>query len=457
MHDRRRRALVFASALSLLGYPAGLHGQRDSLSALHATLRGWEDDRRATIFDRSGSFHGRLSDRGILQRFSEQLDHEYTLDVVSFGFTLSEDYDWYTNRSGARWWGGSINHRSLVQRAEIAGRVALGETWDFDVLYTQANTLQASRSLVRTGFRKSLGNGRAGVFATGWLQADKPEMDVEVGVTLRPGQSSIDVAFALLDPFSDAIYQGLEVGPPIADQILDYRTQPFTVRTAMDLSLSPHVRAEVYGLYMFPADISVRNIPDTTGSFAQDERFGYAGALLEWAPSPHSAFGAAATWVEAQLNRSSSDQGLTPDDFDLTERNARLGVFGLQRVGRFLIEGWVSRLWRIEDRLRPDPAVADEIDYEDRSWLGRFTTTYRARSGFRAELGLDFVARTVRGDSDLPGGHLDGTNSRLRFDLGWYFGSTALFAAGTNADLDGDRGTATGTFDGGHARVQVFW
>jgi hypothetical protein len=83
--------------------------------------------------------------------------------------------------------------------------------------------------------------------------------------------------------------------------------------------------------------------------------------------------------------------------------------------------------------------------------------TYQANSGFRGELGLDFALRDVVRDEDMPGSSQRGKHTRLRFDVGWYFGRTAMFVAGTNADLDRDSGGATGWFDGGHARFQVFW
>ena len=83
--------------------------------------------------------------------------------------------------------------------------------------------------------------------------------------------------------------------------------------------------------------------------------------------------------------------------------------------------------------------------------------TYRARSGFRAAVGVDLVERDVVGLDRLPGQFLGRNHSRLRLDVGWRFGRTALFVVGTNRDLDGDRGTATGAFDGAHGRFQVYW
>ena len=57
--------------------------QRDTTLLARGTLRGWEEQVRLAIFDRGGSLDGRLSDRGMLQRFNERMDSEYHLDVIS--------------------------------------------------------------------------------------------------------------------------------------------------------------------------------------------------------------------------------------------------------------------------------------------------------------------------------------------------------------------------------------
>src|SRR5574342_48898 len=85
---------------------------------LGATLRGWDEYARLTIFDRTGSYFGRTSAQGILQRFgSSELDVEYDLDVVSFSPSLAAEREWFRHQSGARFWTGSINHMHLIQYA----------------------------------------------------------------------------------------------------------------------------------------------------------------------------------------------------------------------------------------------------------------------------------------------------------------------------------------------------
>jgi hypothetical protein len=94
------------------------------------------------------------------------------------------------------------------------------------------------------------------------------------------------------------------------------------------------------------------------------------------------------------------------------------------------------------------------IDYEDRTWAGRLNLTYRARSGFRTDLGFDFVARDIVGTDSLPGAY-EADNSRLRLDLGWTVHARALLIAGGAFDLDAGGGSSR--FDGAHGRFVLYW
>jgi len=430
--------------------------QNHASGELHATLRGWEDSARINIFDRNGSYFGRLSDHGMLQRFNVLEDEEYALDIVSFGFSLLEDHEWYTNRRGARWGGGSINYVNLVQAAEIAGSVALSETWDFDILINQESTMQAQRTLTRVIFSKSMADGNMTGFLTGWLQPHKEEMDLELGLTFTPGRSRVTVAVAAIDAFSDVIYQVLGVGPKHAPQSLNFEKHPLTARLAADIPLSRQFRSELYGLVMSPTEIVVTEQADTLGSFRQQEQYGYVGALLEWTPSPDVAVGMFTTVVKAGMDRRSLDQSPPVDTFDLAETTARFGLYGMKRLFRkILVDAYLVRIKRLENRIYPGSETTPEIDYRDHTWIGRGSVTYRALNGFRGELGIDFDSRDVIRDAELAGRHHSYFHSRIRFDLGWYIGDRAMFVFGANSDLDRD--TATGWFDGGHARFQVFW
>jgi hypothetical protein len=225
----------------------------------------------------------------------------------------------------------------------------------------------------------------------------------------------------------------------------------------LDLDLGRRFRVEAHGLVLTPTSVVAESLSNPGKGFAQDERYAYAGGLLEWAPSARAAIGGFATWVRARLDRSPLwPGGPEEDEFlsDLTEKTWQLGIYGIHPLGvRLTAEGWLTRAWRTEDRLL-SPAAWAEVHYDDRTWAGRFNVTHRARSGFRADLALDLVARDIVGRAQLPGA-FDADNSRLRLDLGWGFDARALLILGAALDLDASGGSSR--FDGAHGRFVLYW
>jgi len=452
---RTALALTLAFALLTASAPQRALAQADAFNSAHATLRGWEESARLAIFDRSGSYFGRTGGQGILQRFNQKMDSEYPLDLISSSFSLGEVYEWYRRDDGVRFWAGSINHLQLIQHGDAKAAVPLGRSWSIGAHFIHDETLEAQRNLVQIEVRKGLLDGRARAFLLGTLKAEKPESDIELGFSWRPGRGTVTVAVAALDLFSDLIWQSLEVAPSIADTALDYTVHPYTARFAVDLPIGRRLRVEAYGLAMTPTTVAVESQTEPDVGFVQDERYAYAGGLLEWTPTRRTAAGAFATWVRARLGRSALlPEGSLEDDFDLTEKSWQLGAYGIHRfLRRFTAELWLARVWRTEDRLRPNTPEPD-IHHEDRTWAGRAHVFYQAAGGFRGDLAFFFTDRAIVGPDRLPGAGAY-THTRLRFDLGWAFGGRALLMLGTNLDLDGD-GRAP-NFDGAHGRFLLYW
>lgn len=467
MRGRRgvqRPGVLIGIGLTLIGGPLEAATQSDSVylsdSAFvaRATLAGWDEGHRLTIFDRGGSFFGRLSERGILQRFADDVDDEYDLDFISSEFDLIENYRWYNQENGARYWTGSIDNKQLVQQAQLVASIWLGESWGGLVQFNHQRTLQARMSLIQLQIRRKLFSGRALTFLMSTLNAEKSEIDLELGFVWLPTPGKITLAVGALDVFNDLIFQGLVPNPFIADSSLDYTSHPFTGRIALDVPLGRRFRAEGYALVMSPTRIVLESRANPDSGFVQDESYAYAGGLLEWDPSTRSALGSFATWVRARLDRAALPDGSPDDNFDLTEKTWSLGLYGIHRFApRFDTQIWFGRVFREELRLTPDPAPEANLDYEDRAWAGRSNFTYRALSGLRLELGLDLVARNVVGPDPRAGSRfLENDNFRLRFDFGWTFGRRAFFVIGANLDLDGDR-ASSGGFDGAHGRFALYW
>ena len=75
-----RPAVAFLSiAVASIAVAASAAAQSDSLP-LQATLAGWAEDTWLRLLDRDAARDGRLSDRGILQRFNSTIDPDYQIN-----------------------------------------------------------------------------------------------------------------------------------------------------------------------------------------------------------------------------------------------------------------------------------------------------------------------------------------------------------------------------------------
>jgi len=451
------RAGGLALLLVLPATATAARAQSDTLGP-HTTLAGWADDALLTILDRDAARGGRLSERGILQRFWSDIDPDYQINLMRMRFDLVDDYEWSGHTSGARYWGGSINTRDEAIGAEFKARAPLGERWAADVNLRHQSLLELTRSLVRLRVRRT---ARSGVYTAldGAFSFHKPSSDVGLAAGWQRGNTQVEIALTALDAFNNFIYGGLKVQNTPADTALDYRRQPFLLHGHADLPLGRRWRVAGYAGVMRPATLRayVQAAPDS--GFLQDERYGFAGALAEWLPSRRVTVGASATVIRAVTDRTPLPNGGAVNDFRLTERTATLGGSILFRpLPHWLLEGWLGRMWRPERRVYRQGAAPD-VNYADVSWSGQAVVMYRPSQGFTGSVGLDLDRRdVVRGYGEVPslessqGRH----NSEIRCDFGWRFPNRSLFSLGLGFDLDPGI-WPRGWFGGAHGRFALYW
>ena len=441
-----RPAVIFLSiaVAAPAAAPAAPAAQSDSLG-LRATLAGWADDVWLRLLDRDAARDGRLSDRGILQRFNPTIDPDYQINLIRARFGLLDDADWYRHARGARYWGGSINTRDFAEGAEFKESVPLGPRWSARVDFTKQDLPELTRSLVRIGFVRS-GGGTAGFFSSieGTLVPLKPSSDLEVGAGWRRAQGELALYLAVLDAFNDLIYQDLKVLNAAADTALDYERQPVTLRGTADLRLTPHWRLEARAGVMLPATLRAyaQFAPDS--GFRQRERYGFGGVLIEWHESERVTLGGFATYLRAVTDRTPLPNGRALDDFRLTERTLEAGGLLLARVAPdWVIEGWLARNWRPERRVyraaAGAPAVAADVDYEDAAWSGQAVLARRPARGFTGGVTYEIDLRDVtRGAGEVPAreGSLARHNNEVRLEFGWRAVDRWAFQLGLGLDLD---------------------
>ncbi len=453
-------ARLRTSLLTLvLGAVPGSAVSQTDPSTLHATNADWVEHTWLLLLDGGAPADGRLTDRGVLLRFHPNIDEEYWIDFVSSQPGLTEQYEWWNRKNGARYWGGSVNHLRLVAGGDFKARAPLGRGWTAQAKFTYADYEELTRALVRIGFEKRWRSG-AFTFLHGTLPAVKPEMDLELGVGISRKAIAASVSLTALDVFNDVIFEGLDVFEGFADTAVAYRQFPWAVRSRVRWSPVSRIRLEADAAVVVSSSLTAfRQLAPDTG-FTQEKEFAFVGLLGEYAVSPRVRTGAFLQWVRAETDRAPLLQGDPLVDYLLTERTTRAGAYVLVDLG----DRWRSETWLVRE-LRPETRIdrsgpGGDVDYEDRSWLGSTTVEYRPRGGFRAHAAFEMdVREVIRGSGQVPTrGQLGVHNFRLRFDVGWQFGRRFLLLGGYRLDLDTDPQIANRPgFDGAHGRFTMYW
>ena len=468
-----RCTLALAAVAMLL--PNQAEGQTAS-AGLHFTLRGWAEDTWLLLEDRDAATDGRLGRAGLQHRFHDRIDAEYELDLISTPFGPTDEYAWYQQPNGVRYWGGSINRRELIDEADFRVAVPLGQHWSSKVQFNKKNSPTLSRSLVRVGFKRQWNSGVFG-FIEGSLHEIKPSSDVAVVAGWQREGVEATVGVSVLDAFNGVVHQLLRSQPGVEPTALVHERQPIAFRSTLETNVMPRVRVEAHAAILLPTRIRAYQQAQPDSGFRQAEAFGMIGGLVEWQVLPNLTIGTLGTYVRSVLDRNPLPGGDPADDFRLVERTMRAGIVLLARPSRvWLIESWVRRTWRTEERIVEQVADAG-VDWEDRSWSSQWTVSYRPPGGFTTGMGFemdlrdvvrafprptilepDFDGRLV-GIGPVPSFEFLGRHeSRTRFEVGWRFTPGNTLLLGFRIDVDTDRYVGRNSiFDGAHARFRFAW
>jgi len=453
-----------ALLLCLLGFggAAAARGQSDS-TPLVATLRYWADQTWLTLIDRDAAAGGRFSVDGILQRFQHEIDPDYGMDKIRFGFGMLDNAEWYRHSSGARCYAGSITTTTFAEGCQFQQSVSLGRRWSTNLRFDTANLMEVTRSLPRVAFVRRSGDGVFFSLET-TLVPFKPSTTIEAGFgVLHPKDGrEISVYFGAPAVVSNLIYDDIGlVGMNSGDSALHYSRQPYTVRLNVDQPIGRHWRVETRLGVMPLATVRryLRTHPDS--AFSQDEWYNFAGVQIQFLPTSRVTVGGYVRSVFAQIDRSPAPYAPPEFDFRVTERTTEAGGLLLWHIGPgWMSENWVGYTWRpYVKTYRQD--VAPDVDYEDVALSGQFVLERRPNHGFEGSLAYEWHNMDViRGVGEVPGNYeapAGRHNHEIRFQFGSRSTNRYSFQMGLAADLDPIPGVRASWFAGGDARIILYW
>lgn len=466
--------------------PSILYAQEEESTA---TLLRWEQHIRNFMLDRSHNHGGTHFKRGLFREHLNTMSPEHEIDLMSYRFTLFEDYDWIRAEHAYQLEIGSLNATDFATENRIKSDIGLDERNLLAIRGYHEENLRAARFLFYLGYEHSFNGGHT-VGADHTLTNKKGDLDATLFYrygNLDDGMIQFD--FTLLD-WAGNVVQGL--AEESSNQYNDlyevthqYERKPYLLSLKLVSPKTKAVKAELVAGLQTYAKKRVEPLTEP-GDFIDEEWAHYLGGLLEYS---NAFFTAVLTYQRtfSKLVRQPAPGSVYEDDFGNWQVSDIAGLFGTGRIGRFRLEQWLWHEWNV-DRLQGENVPGDltPLDFENNripfdyvekrvkiksrvlydppvsGFQGgiEFHADYRYPQGERADNGVrNFDFRRV-----YP--IVRNRNERLTMTLGYRFNKNFHFLAGVSYDLDKDKQSGiglpriTGTptwFDGGFGRLSVRW
>ena len=489
-------ALKSCSIFIVLIFFTGLyHGHAQAVTE-HATLMGWEGRTLRFMLDRSHNFGGTNYNRGLFRDNINLMSPEHGIDLLTYRFTLADDYNWQTSTEAYRLSFGSLNAKDFAVENKIKSTYEIDGRNDFKIDGTHEENLRATRFFFELGYEHHFeGNHHVGGKHT--FTNDKSDLDLTAYYRYGSFDKGMIYAGITLLDWTGNVVQGLanESSNEYNDLYsvtYKYENAPKLLNVKLISPILKHFRAElVAGLQTYYKK-TVSPEPDTL-DFRDEEWAHYLGGLLEY----HSdTFTAALIYQRrfSRLQRQPAPNSSFDLDFNNRQFSNRGGFFATGKIPEYPIrmEQWIwfeRNVDRLQGEKVPDdltPLNIDDIEFPSKRIPFNFVEKrVKIKSRLLYDnlekgmlLGLEFHAdyRYPQGKSDrfevrnfafrtvYP--IVRNTNERLTFTIGYRISKNFHFVGGVSYDLDMDKQSGigrpriTGTptwFDGGFGRISLSW
>ncbi|MDX1585667.1 MAG: hypothetical protein R3222_02945 [Balneolaceae bacterium] len=492
-----RTSIPIAIILFSLGvYPFAHHGtvfgQHSSWNTpYHATLLEWEQRTLNFMLDRSHNFGGTNYNRGLFRRNITPMSPEHELDLMTYRFTLAEDYNWRSSDQAYRVMMGSLNATDFAVENQIKKKLHFDERHSLKIDGTHAENLRTERLMFQLSYEYRLpGNHNFG--ASHNLLNDKSDLDFTLHYRYgTPRKGMIYAGITFLD-WAGNVVQGLADESAnkynnLYDETFEYQRTPKLFNVRLLSPTSEHFRLEAVGGMQTYFQKRVRQLAAAdSADFIDEEWAHYAGLLAEYF---NNRFTTGLTYQRrfSKLTRQPAPGSVYELDFNNYQYMDRWGFYFISRVhGPLKFDQW-TWLERNRDRMEGERVPNDLAPHVFSGQRIPFNfLEYRLKIRNRLQwdpsdkglmLGLEFLA-----DYRYPQGPPDPTvrnqdfrkvyptvrevNERMTFTIGYRVNSEFHFLAGISYDMDGDRISGIGLprisgtptwFDGGFGRLYVSW
>ncbi|MEO0558001.1 MAG: hypothetical protein AAF170_07440 [Bacteroidota bacterium] len=457
----------FAPTSGVLSAPSV---EPDTIQRRHVTLEGWDRRVRTAVWDRSHAFGGLYYDRGVLRRWTPEMDHEYDLDNFSIKPTPADDAAFYAGHHGFRTAAGSITTGSFVIESELVTGATLTGPLDLEVRFVQQEDLQATRSGVEVGYHADLGKGhRVGLRHS--VTSLKMDIDAELVYEIDRPELDAELSLGRLDIANNIINEVLVPSSYHFDTLRVYQTVPYWIAGRMSMPVGP-IRFEAVGGISPESRADVRSQTVEQARFAYHNTFAYWGGLAETEVlRDHLVVGAVASQSQSDAARRTPDDVVARSHYDARQVQLRGGVFALARWRSLRAQAWWMHE-RASDRQWGSSFEGSTIDREygiEERWdWTRLRLDWEPGVRWGPLVGIEYAAALrsfpVEGDQEELQREVVrffpyGPNRRVTARLGFRFSPNADLTFGASRDLDNDPffPDQNRRYDGIHIRVRALW
>lgn len=439
------------------------------------------------MLDRSHNYGGTHFNRGLFRDHLVEMSPEHEIDLMTYRFTIVDDYEWEMAPQAYRLSMGSLNATNFAIENIIKSDISINASNEIEIEGYQAENIRANRLLFNLGYQHTLA-GRHHIGARHTLTEEKSDLDATFFYRYGNFQKGmLELDFTVMD------WAGNVVQDLAADSRNRYNKRYETTHHYSNspelLSIkfvSPEIanlKAEFVGGVQTFSRKTVTQHADSM-NFIDREWAHYLGGMFEYSRS-HFTVGVTFQRTFSKLKRRPAPNSNYDLNFGNWQVTNTFGLFATGRLSFLRLEQWIwygrniDRLQgpKVPADLRPPQEARIPFNYVEKPLKLKSRLLYDPDvSGFKT--GLEFHAEYVhpQGEKASNGVRnydfrrvyniIKDYNQRLTYTIGYRFSPHFYLLAGISYDLDKDKQSGiglpkvTGTptwFDGGFGRFTISW
>jgi hypothetical protein len=462
-----------------------------AFSQTRVSLAGWEYWSQQMILSQHHNYGGPMSTRGMFLFMTRPMSKEHDLDLVTYGFTPWDDYNWhYGKGSSMRAFAGSFDLGEFLHGVELRNYVPAAKGLVVPLQIDRRYDMRSNNMLIWLGLEYAIGEeGRHSIGFRQSLSEQKADLDAKFFYRFGDFQTgAVQLEFTFIDWANNFINNlGSFRGTDYHDS-RKYLQNPYLISIKSVTPVWHNFRGELFAGLRTRSRANIGSVVNEDNNTLDVLMAHYGGVLVEWAIKPVSA---GLSWMHLMSDFRRTN--LT-DSFD---EEIDMGTYQYQgNVSGYLVlnYGYFSLRNQVrysvsndrEDNIHIIPSPKDPdvkhapFDYHENRWTMRSRLTVASPTrGLTAALEFSAEYRDFHSAMEhyIEGVPVDAfdyrqvyrivpANERLTLLLGFRFTGKSRLELGVSYDVDGDRiSSTTGfptanprtKFDGGFGRLILFW